>query len=232
LITITDGTGSESYSYDQLGRVTQRQKVISGNTYTIGYSYNLASELTSLTYPSGQVANQIFDGIGRLNQLTVAPPGQTASNFASGFQYNLAGEVTTYTYGNNVVANFGYTPERLMLSSIRYGIAGQADLMNLSYSYDQTYNANTVNDGQITQITDSVNNGRTVSYTYDALNRLSSAQTVGAPVSYPQWGLSWTYDQYGNRTAQTVTAGSAPANSLTTRTGLRVRISLTIATVT
>lgn len=27
-------------------------------------------------------------------------------------------------------------------------------------------------------------------------------------------GLSWTYDHYGNRTAQTVTAGTAPANSL------------------
>jgi RHS repeat-associated protein len=32
---------------------------------------------------------------------------------------------------------------------------------------------------------------------------------------FPQWGLSWTYDRYGNRTAQSVTAGSGPSNSLT-----------------
>lgn len=31
--------------------------------------------------------------------------------------------------------------------------------------------------------------------------------------AYPQWGLSWAYDRYGNRTAQTVTAGTAPAGS-------------------
>ena len=33
--------------------------------------------------------------------------------------------------------------------------------------------------------------------------------------SYPQWGLSWTYDRYGNRTAQSVTNGSGPSNAVT-----------------
>jgi hypothetical protein len=32
---------------------------------------------------------------------------------------------------------------------------------------------------------------------------------------YPLWGLSWTYDRYGNRTAQTVTAASGPSNLVT-----------------
>jgi RHS repeat-associated protein len=36
--------------------------------------------------------------------------------------------------------------------------------------------------------------------------------------NYPKWGLSWTYDRYGNRTAQTVTAGSAYSNSVTVNT--------------
>ena len=40
LITLTDGAGSENYSYDILGRVTQLQKVISGTTYTTVYGYN------------------------------------------------------------------------------------------------------------------------------------------------------------------------------------------------
>jgi len=46
------------------------------------------------------------------------------------------------------------------------------------------------------------------------LYRLKTAVTQGS-ANYPQWGLQWTYDRYGNRTAQTVTAGTAPANSLT-----------------
>jgi len=45
---------------------------------------------------------------------------------------------------------------------------------------------------------------------YDPLLRLSTAVTTGSS-GYPQWGLSWTYDRYGNRTAQNKTAGTAPA---------------------
>jgi RHS repeat-associated protein len=44
-------------------------------------------------------------------------------------------------------------------------------------------------------------------YVYDALGRLMTAKTNGSS-GYSQWGLSWTYDQYGNRLCQTVTAGS------------------------
>ncbi len=33
-------------------------------------------------------------------------------------------------------------------------------------------------------------------------------------MAFPKWGLAWSYDRYGNRTAQTVTHGTAPANSL------------------
>jgi YD repeat-containing protein len=66
MITMTDGVGSETYTYDILGRMTQLQKVISGMTYTSSYSYNLASELASLTYPSTRVVQQSYDAIGRL----------------------------------------------------------------------------------------------------------------------------------------------------------------------
>lgn len=57
-----------------------------------------------------------------------------------------------------------------------------------------------------------MDSGRTVNYTFDSLNRLTAASTSGS-TNYAAWGLSWTYDRYGNRTAQTATAGSPPANS-------------------
>lgn len=59
-----------------------------------------------------------------------------------------------------------------------------------------------------------MDNGRTVNYTYDVLHRLTAAITNGS-AAYPRWGLSWTYDRYGNRTAQSVIAGSGPSSSLT-----------------
>jgi len=69
------------------------------------------------------------------------------------------------------------------------------------------------NNGEITSISDVVDSGRSATFTYDALDRLSSASTAGWS-NYPAWGLSFTYDRYGNRTAQTVTAGTAPSESV------------------
>jgi hypothetical protein len=75
----------------------------------------------------------------------------------------------------------------------------------------------TGNNGQIQSITDSTGTpeaGRSVSYTYDAWARLKTAATSGS-AQYPAWGLQWSYDRYGNRKQQTVTAGSAPSSSVT-----------------
>lgn len=45
-------------------------------------------------------------------------------------------------------------------------------------------------------------------YAYDKLGRLFSANTAGS-TQFPGWGIAETYDRYGNRTTQTVTAGGA-----------------------
>ncbi|MGH9554494.1 MAG: RHS repeat domain-containing protein [Terriglobales bacterium] len=204
LLTVADGANTETYSYDMLGQITQAQKLISGTTYTVSYAYNLAGELTSMTYPSGRVVQQSYDPIGRLSSLFSG-----ATTYANTFGYNPAGQVTGFNYGNGVTVAFGYTPERLLLSTLSYTKTSQT-LFSASYGYSHP---NGGKNGQITAITDNVDAGRTVNYTYDALHRLSTALTTGSG-SYPQWGLSWTYDRYGNRTNQTVTAGSAPTNSL------------------
>lgn len=195
LTQMSDGLGSESYSYDILGRITQVNRVIDGVSYPISYGYNLASELTSITYPSGRVVTQGYDPIGRLN--LIASQG---TNYLSSVQYNAASEPTSFNYGNGVAATFSYNT-RMQLASLRYSM-GAADLLNLTYNYGSG------NNGQIQSITDNLDASRTASYTYDPWARLKTAQTS-------QWGLSWDYDRYGNRKNQNVTAGSAPAPQLT-----------------
>jgi RHS repeat-associated protein len=204
LITITDGLGSEGYTYNNLGQVTQVQKIISGTTYTTSYAYNLAGEATQVTYPSGRQLQPSYDAIGRLSQ--VASGG---TNFTSGYTYNPAFQVTGFNYGNGVTASLGYSADRLQLTSLAY-TKNTTTLFSLGYGYTQSGG----NNGQITSITDNVDNGRSVTYTYDALYRLKTALTTGS-TNFPQWGLSETYDRYGNRTAQTVTAGTGPWNSVT-----------------
>ena len=52
-----------------------------------------------------------------------------------------------------------------------------------------------------------MDSGRSASYTYDPLYRLLTATTAGS-ANYPAWGLSQTYDRYGNRSAQTAIPGA------------------------
>jgi RHS repeat-associated protein len=211
LITMTDGVGSENYSYNNLGEVTQLQKVISGTTYTTGYAYNLAGEMTQIKYPSGRVVQQSFDAIGRLCEVAPSTTGcSTAVNpYATAYGYNTASQVTGFNYGNGVVAALGFSPDRLQLTSLNY-TKGSTNLFGLTYGYSQ----NGGNNGQITNITEPAEAGQSVNYSYDALGRLSTAVSVGS-ANFPKWGLSFTYDRYGNRTAETPTAGSGmPSNSV------------------
>jgi RHS repeat-associated protein len=117
-------------------------------------------------------------------------------------------------------ASFGYSADRLQMTSLSYAKSGTT-LFGLNYYYktDST-NCSTGtsgNNGQIQCISDTVDSGRTAKYTYDALARLSTAQTSGS-TPYPQWGLSETYDRYGNRTLQNVTAGTGPYSSVSVST--------------
>jgi len=76
--------------------------------------------------------------------------------------------------------------------------------VDLEYRFSATQN-----NGQITQFKDWMT-GEEVTYAYDSLSRLISASTTG-----PEWGQSYGYDGFGNRTSVTVTEGTAPAGSLT-----------------
>jgi RHS repeat-associated protein len=64
-----------------------------------------------------------------------------------------------------------------------------------------------------------VDAGRSATYSYDSLYRLTSAITTGS-TNYPKWGLSESYDRYGNRTAQSTITGqgctgiTCPTNSV------------------
>jgi RHS repeat-associated protein len=145
--------------------------------------------------------------------------------YASNFTYNAPGQVTGFTYGNGVTASTGYSNNRLQMTSLAYA-KGSTTLLSLNYLYahDSTYCASgaTGNNGQIqcvNDVTDSPGTGRTgrsAAYTYDELGRLASALTTGTSGTggYPQWGLSFTYDRFGNLIKEQSTAGSVGTTCL------------------
>jgi RHS repeat-associated protein len=136
--------------------------------------------------------------------------------YAGNYQYN-DGELTAFTYGNGVNAAFSYSPARTQLTQLTYAKGNSSPYFNLQYWYQQNSsncpNGTTGNNGSIQCITDNADSGRSVSYSYDPLGRMISAQTTGDS-TYPQWGLAETYDRYGNRLSETVTAGSGPQSSM------------------
>ncbi|HVB58721.1 MAG TPA: RHS repeat-associated core domain-containing protein [Candidatus Acidoferrales bacterium] len=223
LITMTDGVGSENYSYNNLGQLAQLQKVIGTTTYTINYAFNLANELTQITYPSGRVVQQSVDPIGRLCEIAPSTSGcgQAASPYVTGYAYNAASLVTGLKYGNGIYASFGFSSDRLQLSCLDYSTSNRSGncahdsttKFGLTYSYGSAGS----NNGQISSITDYVQAGRSITYTYDSLYRLTKATTTGS-TSYPAWGLSEAYDRYGNRSAQSISSGcsgiTCPTNSV------------------
>jgi len=214
---LIDPSGSESYTYDQAGRITQIQKTIGSTTYPIRYQYNTGGQVTQITYPSNRVVQQNVDSIGLPNTI-VSGSTSYASIPEPPTGYNAAGQLLTFTYGNGVVTNFGYSAARQQMTSLNYAKGAQT-LFSLNYGYmNGQANCGTGttagNDGLIQCIQDTVDNGRSVVYTYDALGRLNTALTTGSS-GYQQWGLSWVYDRYGNRLNQNQTAGSPPMNSLT-----------------
>jgi YD repeat-containing protein len=179
LLTATDGLGSETYSYDLMGRLTNCARIINGIQYNTGHGYNFAGEMISTTYPSGRVVQQAYDAIGRSNSVSDVLNSVTTTH-ASQFGYNPAGQITSFSYGNGVIANFGYSPDRQQLTSLSYA-KGTQTLFGLNYSFNQSG----ANNGQITQISDLVDAGRTLTVGYDNLHRVATAQTAGS-ASYPQ----------------------------------------------
>jgi RHS repeat-associated protein len=205
LLTMADGVGSETYSYDILGRKTGCDKVINGITYSTQYQYNLAGEVAQLTYPSGRQVKPGYDGFGRVTGLSDTFNSVNTA-YVSAISYNVAQQITQFAYGNGVVANYGYSSDgRQQLTSLQYSKGAQT-LFGLNYLYAQ----NGSNNGQIVRAIDMVDNGRSATYLYDALGRLGQAYTAGS-TGFPNWDLAFSYDQYGNRTDETPQADTSPS---------------------
>jgi len=127
-------------------------------------------------------------------------------------------QVTGFQYGNGIYASYGFSADRLQLTCLDYSTTNRsgscAHDSTTKFGLTYSYGSSGSNNGQISGITDSVDNGRSVTYTYDTLYRLSTAITTGSS-GYTKWGLSWSYDRYGNRTGQSSSYDSPPTNSVT-----------------
>jgi RHS repeat-associated protein len=194
LTSLTDAVGTLSRTYDERGNVLTESRVSSGPaaaTLLTTYTYDGASRVASITYPSRTAVTYQRDTMGRVTGVTAQPQGASQpATVLSQIAYQPFGQPNGMSYGNGIrdTRTFDLDYRLTNLSD-----AGNQQVQKLTYAY------NPANDA--VSITDGVTPANSQSFGYDALDRLTSA--AGGYGS-----LTYTYDAAGNR----LTEGSAPTN--------------------
>jgi len=80
------------------------------------------------------------------------------------------------------------------------------NVLDFTYSFDADPGAGVVNNGNVVSIANNRDTNRSQSFTYDALNRIATAQSQAASGAH-DWGLSFGYDIWANLLSATVTKG-------------------------
>ena len=211
MLTAVSGryTNTVAYAYDPAGRKATEGLTISGQTYTIGSSYNARNELVSYTYPDGSVADRAYTARGALSQLKL----DTAT--VDTRTYDDGGRMLTSVLGNGITETRAYRTDNL-LTSIN---SSNTNLGNLAYTWDANKNKTAET---ITGVMS--NYGFTAAgTTYDFEDRLTGFQraaTSGPSLLSQSWSLSTVGDWNSvttNGTAQTRTHG--PTHELLTAGG-------------
>ena len=186
LTSLKDAAGTLSRSYDDQGNMLSENRVNSGAPLKTIYTYDPASRISSVTYPSTTIVAYTRDAMGRITRVSTKIPGAGSyASVLSGISYEPFGPTIAFTYGNGVKDTRGYDLDyRINLLSD----TGTGAVQKLNYQYDVANNVLGIQDG--------VNVGNSQIFVYDPLNRLTSG--TGA-----YGNQTWTYDPVGNRLTQT-----------------------------
>jgi hypothetical protein len=108
---------------------------LTSRSYQTQYQHNTANQGTVLIYPSGKRVRVIRDTRGRMSGLDkVDSLGNVLGTYMSGVGYNVAGQMTGLSLGNGVSEGYGYSADRLQLTS-QTATRGVTTLMSLTYNY-------------------------------------------------------------------------------------------------
>lgn len=165
-----DQSGSTAWAYDLVGRVKEEARTIGSVAKNIGFTYNDAGLVESITYPQRDAGgtrwtlNYGYDSAGRPTSVSDG----SGTYYASAVTYWPHGPIYQATIGPMTIEDTYQS--RLQPATITARTSGSW-LINLSYAYG------TQNNGNISTITDNIDDSRTKRFTYDALNRIQSFET-------------------------------------------------------
>jgi len=181
IASISNPSGSTSYRYDAQGHLAEAQQQIGKTLATVGYTANSNGQLASIRYPSGTMISYLRDAVGQVSSVQINGKPLLDQLVWSG---HIGAQSWRWSNGQiwaRVAANTGL-------------LAGQslAD-GNRVYTFDAASNLRRIDDINAPQ--------RSQEYSYDLLDRLNLAVSNNSSFNY-------FYDFNGNRTDQTVGAGT------------------------
>ncbi len=168
LTSITDQSGTTSYTYDEFGNVATDVRVVSSATYTTSYQYDDDGDIASMTYPSGRVVDYVRNAMGQVTQVT-STKSSTSKTIVSSASYEPFGPVASLTYGNGVIFDYAHHSDYQVSDIDSSGVADKA------YGFDAA--------GRITSNDDAIDTSRSETFQYDVLGRLTTESWPNVPTT-------------------------------------------------
>jgi RHS repeat-associated protein len=192
LESVQDSLSTTSYGYDALNRMTGRTR----DGRTLGYTYKANGWLEKLSYWGRNDVSYGYDAAGRVT--AVSP---------------FSASPTSYSYRSTGLLREMQRPDNLIKTTYGYDSASRLTDLNhsrIGTSYERVQYTLDGN-GNRTAMTDSFG---TTSYSYDALNRLSSV-TYPAITNGPNTStINYGYDPVGNRSSSTITGAASQPQTI------------------
>ncbi|WP_197489942.1 RHS repeat-associated core domain-containing protein, partial [Rheinheimera sp. SA_1] len=177
LQSLTAGTTAWAYTYNSAHLLDSETLSIDGKSFVLDPVYDSLGNLSSLVY-GGATLQYTPDALG---QPTKAAAGST--QYASNVLFYPNGQLKSFSYGNG--QQFTQTLDSQFRPEQRLVKQGNTNKVAQRYAYDPNNN--------IESIVNLVDNSKTISLTYDGLDRLNTASGY--------WGSgNFVYDTLGNLT--------------------------------
>ena len=212
--SMTDGTGTIDYHYNWSSQLSSETRTfagpLSGTSFTLTYSYNLAGEIKSLALPSqfGTSLTYNYDPVGRLTDVTGSGYTYTGSSnssvpvstFLSNAVYRAWNDLKQVNTGSGSQTGFTYDQQ---LRPTSYNLVAGS----LAYSWNYEYYP----DGKVKMASDASNDHFDKGYTYDHVGRMKEAysgrEARGLPSTTPTpdspYRQSFTYSAFNQHVGET-----------------------------
>lgn len=165
--SITDGSGTSTWSYDTFGEVTGSTD---GAGATVGYGYDADGDVTTISYPggAGRTVTRGFDKTGNLTSI------KDWSNRTTAFGYDPDGDLATETAPNGTVTTRTFDDaDELTATTLK---KGATTLATLTSPRDPA--------GQLAGETPTGVPGSAQTYAYTPLEQLKTATVGSTPTPY------------------------------------------------